>query len=103
MRYVFRPAHPGAGPAVASGLPECMVAGREYDTDPGWAAHVMSGCPGIDGAPCLIPLDPPGAGAAREFLAAISTPTTINPETPPAAVSALAEPVKRKPGRKPRG
>lgn len=106
MRFRFTPANRGEQAASApAGQPQvAMVAGESYDLDPAWAERLLSIVGGVNGAPCLIPLDPPGHEAAREFIAAISTPTTFNPETPPAAASDVTpEPVKRKPGRKPRG
>jgi hypothetical protein len=53
----FLPEHPGACPGSARVSGEAMVSGRVYDVTDEWAAHVEEGCPGIDGAPCLVPVE----------------------------------------------
>lgn len=57
MKYLFQPAHPGAGPASAREAGKPMKAGNVYDIDPEWAAHVGVYCKGVDGAPCLVPIE----------------------------------------------
>lgn len=100
MLVRWAPAHPGAV-AVTGGV--TLRAGREYDLSTAEVTRLLSTTDGVGGGPCLIPVNPPGYEAAAEFIAAISAPTALNPETPPAAASAPAEPVKRTRGRKPKG
>jgi hypothetical protein len=87
---MFRAEHPGA---VAYSGGRVLRAGQVYDLPASEVARLG-----------FIPIDLPGHEAAAEFIAAISKPTALNPETPPAAASVLvSEPVKRARGRKPRG
>lgn len=98
MQYTFTPSHPGAvayayvnGPLLHSGDVVEMTAAQ--------ADRLIGIVEGANGGPCLIACDPAQVTAAAEFLAAISTPTVLNPEAPVTSVSVDAEPVKRKPGR----
>ena len=100
MRAAYRPENPASEPASCppGGAQVPMRAGNVYDVPDEWAAYIISAFPGADGAPCLVPVDD-GAEAAADFIAAVSEPTPLNPETPHAEASATAEPVKRGPGR----
>ncbi len=102
MRYAFEPSQRSAQPCQGVGLP-AMLAGGIYEVEASHAALVCESYPGLDGNPCLIPLDNTPGAAAAAFIAAISEPTPHNPETPPPAVSTdVVEPVKRGRGRPPR-
>lgn len=96
MRAVYRPESAAAEPASCppGGLQVPMRSGEVYDVPDEWAAYIISAYPGVDGAPCLVPVD-----AAADFMDAISAPTPHNPETP--ASPADVTPPKR--GRKARG
>lgn len=97
MKYTYSPARPMEQAASARrGQPQvAMRSGGVYDIDPEWAQFIVGIVPGVDGGPCLVPVDPPGAAAAADFIAAISTPTEHNPETDPTPV----EPAQKKRGR----
>jgi hypothetical protein len=102
MLRTFAPGNPATSPCSADprvGVGVAMVSGSVYDVEPEWAARIVATVPGVDGAPCLIPVGRPAVDAAADFIAAISTPTPHNPETPNAAVADSSAPVKRKPGR----
>ena len=102
MLHTFAPGNPATSPCSADpriGGGVAMVSGCVYDVEPDWAARIVATVPGVDGAPCLIPVGRSAVEAAADFIEAISTPTPLNPETPPAAVAADAAPVKRKSGR----
>lgn len=96
----FSPEHPGAI-AVLDGA--VVRSGDVVEAPAEWVARIGAAYVGVGGGPCLIPVSSPGVEAAADFIAAVSTPTPLNPETPPATVSVEAsakpEPVKRKPGR----
>ena len=97
MRYRFAPEHPGA---IAYASASVMVRrGDVVELTDAQCARLTACVAGVDGAPCLIPVDS-AAEAVADFMAAISTPTDCNPETPPPAVSVDAEPVKRTRRRK---
>lgn len=85
MRAVFRPSHPGAV-CFVDGV--AIHAGDVVDVPGAVVARIGD----------LIPEDE-GTAAAADFIAAISAPTPLNPETP--ASSATVTPPKR--GRKARG
>lgn len=87
----FNPDHPGAVAYAFPGGP-LLRAGDVADLTDEQVNRLRSIC-----GDCLIPVNP-GAGAAADFIAAISAPTPHNPETPvnPADVT----PIKR--GRKAR-
>ena len=94
----FVPEHPGAVAFLDGAV---VRSGDVVDAPAEWVARIGAAYVGVGAGPCLIPVSSPGVEAAADFIAAVSTPTPLNPETPPAAVSAepKAEPVKRKPGR----
>lgn len=92
----FAPEHPGA---VAFLNGAVVRLGDVVDAPVEWVARINAAYVGTGGGPCLIPVDSPAVDPVADFMAAISTPTPFNPETPPAAVAAEAAPVKRKPGR----
>ena len=103
MRYAYQPAEPNQTAVSAPHGSEMMRHGGEYDVPEAWAATLNGRIPGLDGNPCLIPLDNAPGAAAAAFIAAISEPTPHNPETPPPAVSTnVVEPVKRGRGRPPK-
>ena len=97
MRYRFTPEHPGA---IAYASASVMVrSGDTVELTDAQAARLRDCVAGVNGAPCLIPVDS-AALAVSEFMAAICEPTPLNPETPPPAVSVqVTEPVKRGRGR----
>ncbi len=74
--------------------------GDVVDAPAEWVARINAAYVGAGGGPCLVPVESPAVDQVADFMAAISTPTPFNPETPPAAVAAEAAPVKRKPGRR---
>lgn len=93
----FVPEHPSA---VAFFNGAVVRLGDVVDAPAEWVARISAAYVGVGGGPCLVPVESPGVAAAAEFIAAVSTPTPLNPETPPAAASGIKpEPVKRKPGR----
>jgi hypothetical protein len=95
MRVRFRPLHPGAVAAHRGG--GVFRAGDVVELSAADIDRINGGTPGIDGAPALVPVT--GVEAAADFIAAISTPTPVNPETD-AAVPAPAGPVKRTRGKR---
>lgn len=98
MRYTFRPmsdaTHAASAPPGRN--PVAMVAGEAYDVDAEWAAVINACTPGIDGQPALVPVA--GVEAAADFIAAISQPTPLNPETDAAVPT--PGPVKRTRGKR---
>lgn len=93
----FVPEHPGA---VAFFNGAVVRLGDVVDAPDEWVARINAAYVGAGGGPCLVPVESPAVDPVADFMAAISTPTPFNPETPPAAVAAEAAPVKRKPGRR---
>ena len=76
MKYTFRPARAMEQAASARrGLPQvAMRSGGVYEVDPEWARFIVGIVPGVDGGPCLVPVES----------SAVSAPTEHNPETVPA-------------------
>lgn len=93
----FAPEYPGAV-AFFNGV--VVRLGDVVDAPAEWVARINAAYVGAGGGPCLVPVESPAVDPVADFMAAISTPTPFNPETPPAAVAAEAAPVKRKPGRR---
>lgn len=92
----FAPEHPGAVAFLDGAV---VRLGDVVDASAEWVARISAAYVGAGGGPCLVPVESPAVDPVADFMAAISTPTPFNPETPPAAVAAEAAPVKRKPGR----
>lgn len=102
MLHTFATGNPATSPCSADpriGGGVAMVSGCVYDVEPDWAARIVATVPGVDGAPCLIPVGRSAVEAAADFIEAVSIPTPHNPETPPAAVADSSAPVKRGRGR----
>ena len=84
MLYQFAPLYAGQQVPFMG-----IVRPGVYDIDPDVVrkSGVLVRIPGIDGNPCFVPVTPtplsPIPTAASDFIAAISAPTAMNPETDP--------------------
>jgi hypothetical protein len=96
MMYTFTPGHLGeVAYAYQSG--PLLRSGDVVELDAAQAARLIDSTAGVNGGDCLIPT------AAADFMAAISAPTAMNPETDPETVHSEADndaaPARRGRGR----